>query len=56
MLEFIVTGHVPGTQIIITFQVFLAVASLIFGMSLARRIVRQNRQQDVMSIEDTTIQ
>lgn len=55
MFEFIVSGQIPGTPIVVTFQGVLAVMGLIFGISIARRITRMHRQDDAPNIQELTL-
>lgn len=55
MFEFIVSGQIPGTPIVVTFQTVLAVMGLIFGISIARRITKMHRQSEAPNIQELTI-
>lgn len=55
MFEFIVSGQIPGTPIVITFQWVLALAGLFFGMSIARKFTRTHRQNNVANIQEFTL-
>lgn len=55
MLELIVTGQIPGTPIVITFQWVLAIFGLVFGATMARQITRQHRQTNAVSLEEITL-
>jgi hypothetical protein len=55
MLEFLVLGQIPGTQIVITFQWVLIVASLGFGVLLGRRIAKQSHNGNAQVVEDITL-
>lgn len=55
MLEFIVSGQIPGTQIIVTFQMVLAILSSLFGVALARQMTRQSRHLQHARVEDITL-
>ncbi len=55
MLEIIVSGQIPGTQIVITFQSVLAIASLALGIVIARQIAKPNRRSNSVKVEDIVI-
>lgn len=55
MLELIVLGEIPGTQIVMTFQSVLAAASLILGFLIARQIVKPKRNADNRSIDEIVL-
>ena len=55
MLEFLVLGQIPGTQIVITFQWVLICASLGFGLILGRRIAKQSHDSEPQIVDDITL-
>jgi hypothetical protein len=55
VLNFIVSGQIPGTPIVLTFQSVLAVASLFFGVALARQITKQSQNSNPINIEEITL-
>lgn len=55
MLNFIVSGQIPGTPIVLTFQWVLAIASLALGVVIARQITHQNRRNSVVDVEEVTL-
>lgn len=55
MLEFIVLGQIPGTQIVVTFQSVLAVASLVLGMSIAHQVTKLRRRTGDIGLKDITL-
>ena len=54
-MEFIVLGEIPGTGLVITFSWAVAVATVISGISLLRRIRKERTIANLVSIEETTI-
>lgn len=55
MLEFIVLGQIPGTNFVITFSWVVAIAALIFGMSILRHEQKQRRIEQQVVIEEVAL-
>lgn len=55
MLEFIVLGQIPGTDIVITFSWAVAVATVVVGTSLLYRIHSQHNISKLVELEEITI-
>lgn len=55
MLELIVLGEVPGTQVIITFSWVIAIISVATGTVLLRRTHKQREISDYGNVEDKTL-
>jgi hypothetical protein len=55
VLELIVTGQIPGTPIVITFQWVLAIVGLVCGVSIARQMTRQHRHASHPKLEEITL-
>lgn len=55
MLEFIVLGQIPGTEIVITFSWVITVASLLFGVSVLRHELKHRQLEQQVSIEELAI-
>lgn len=55
MLEFIVLGQIPGTNLVITFSWAVAIATVVAGMSLLYRIHNQHHIDKLVELEEITI-
>lgn len=55
MLEFIVTGQIPGTNFVLTLSWLVAIAVIIGGSSLLRREHKHHDHTEQTNIEDIAI-
>ena len=55
MLEFIVTGQIPGTGLVITFPWIVALLTVAGGVALLRREHKQHDHMQQVSIEEVAI-
>jgi hypothetical protein len=55
MLEFIVLGQVPGTQIVLNFSWIVTIATLLLGTTLIKHERRQRQTSQQVSIEELAI-
>lgn len=52
MLDFMVTGQVPGTRVVITFTWIVAVMTVVIGGAMIRRLHKQHELLDQVSAEE----
>ena len=55
MLEFIVLGQVPGTNIVVTYSWVLAIGTMIVGFSMFQRTHKLHNHSQTQNIDEITL-